>query len=101
MSAVTKRQHEVLEFIKNFIADKGWSPSLQEVANGVGLSSLGTVHKHIANLKAKGFLMQTGGQDRSLEVLDPAKPSRFKLVDPEHLWDRDLECFWVKEVIKT
>ena len=53
MPAVTKRQREVLDFIQGFEADRNYSPSYQEIAEGLGLSSIATVHKHVHNLKRK------------------------------------------------
>ena len=47
---LTKRQRQVLDFIKGFIEEKGYSPSLQEIGIGFGLTSPATVHKHVLNL---------------------------------------------------
>ena len=64
---LTKRQHEVLDFIAEFLRERGYSPSFQEIANGMGLNSLATVHKHISTLERKGFLRRGYNQSRSLE----------------------------------
>lgn len=65
---LTRRQKEVLDFILRFLEDNGYSPSYEEIAGGLGLTSLATVHKHIAALEAKGFLRRGFNQSRSLEV---------------------------------
>ncbi|MBI4443137.1 MAG: transcriptional repressor LexA [Acidobacteria bacterium] len=64
---LTKRQREVLDFIAAFLRKRGYSPSFQEIAGGMGLNSLATVHKHISTLERKGFLRRGYNQSRSLE----------------------------------
>ena len=66
--ALTKRQKDVLDYLTEFVRDKGYSPSFEEIAEGLGLSSLATVHKHIGTLEAKGYLRRNFNQSRSLEV---------------------------------
>lgn len=66
--ALTRRQKEVLDFIWRFIEQHGYSPSYEEIAQGLGLASLATVHKHISALDAKGYLRRAYNQSRSLEV---------------------------------
>lgn len=65
---LTRRQKEVLDFILRFLEENGYSPSYEEVAGGLGLASLATVHKHISALEAKGYLRRGFNQSRSLEV---------------------------------
>jgi len=65
---LTRKQNEVLEFLGNFIRERGYSPSLEEVAEGLGLSSLATVHKHLKNLEAKGLVHRQWNHSRSLEL---------------------------------
>src|ERR1044071_4764919 len=66
--AVTKRQKQVLDFVAGFVDDNGYSPSYEEIARGLGLASLATVHKHISALEAKNYLRRGFNQSRSLEV---------------------------------
>jgi repressor LexA len=66
--AITKRQKQVLDCIASFIAENGYSPSYEEIARGLELASLATVHKHIAALEAKHYLKRGFNQSRSLEV---------------------------------
>ena len=49
--AVTRRQKEIIDFLETFVARNGYSPSFEEIARGMGLKSLATVHKHITNLE--------------------------------------------------
>ena len=66
--AVTKRQKEVLDFIARFIEDNGYSPSYEEIATGLSLASLATVHKHILTLEGKQYLKRGVNQSRSLDL---------------------------------
>jgi repressor LexA len=66
--AITKRQKQVLDFIAGFIEGNGYSPSYEEIAQGLELASLATVHKHISALEAKRYLKRGFNQSRSLEM---------------------------------
>jgi repressor LexA len=66
--ALTKRQKEVLDFIADFVEDNGYSPSYEELAQGLQLASLATVHKHIQALESRNYLRRLFNQSRSLEV---------------------------------
>ncbi len=68
--ALTRRQKEVMDFLSQFIADRGYSPSYEEIASGLGLASLATVHKHIQALEAKQYLRRSYNHSRSLEIGD-------------------------------
>jgi repressor LexA len=67
--AITRRQKEVLDFLTHFVQQNGYSPSYEEIARGLDLSSLATVHKHITNLQAKGMLQRAHNRSRSIDVL--------------------------------
>ncbi|HWX53365.1 MAG TPA: transcriptional repressor LexA [Verrucomicrobiae bacterium] len=67
--AITKRQREVYDFIHHFVQTNGYSPSFEEIGNGLGLSSLATVHKHVSNLEKKGLLKRDYNRSRSIDVL--------------------------------
>ena len=66
--ALTKRQKQVLDFIANFVEQNGYCPSFEEIARGLELASLATVHKHISVLEAKNYLKRGFNQSRSLEL---------------------------------
>src|SRR5258707_15825332 len=66
--ALTKRQKQVLDFIANFVDQNGYSPSYEEIARGLNLASLATVHKHISALETKNYLKRGFNQSRSLDV---------------------------------
>ena len=54
--ALTRRQKQVYDFLAGFVEEHGYSPSFEEIGEGLGLSSLATVHKHVSNLEEKGLL---------------------------------------------
>ena len=69
--ALTKRQREIYDFVREFVAEQGYSPSLEEIAAHFGLSSVATVHKHIQHLVEKRFLRKAWNRSRSVEPLQP------------------------------
>jgi repressor LexA len=68
--ALTRRQREVLEVIREFIAKNGYSPSLEEIGGALGLSSVATVHKHVTHLVEKGLVRRVWNQNRSIELAE-------------------------------
>jgi repressor LexA len=71
MSPVTlyKRQKEIVDFISQYIQKNNTSPTLQEIATAMSLSSLATVHEHINALVKKGVLRKYEGSVRGLEII--------------------------------
>jgi len=69
--ALTKRQRQIYDYISDFVSRNGYSPSFEEIGDGMGLSSLATVHKHISNLEKKGLLKRDYNRSRSIDVLQP------------------------------
>jgi len=69
--AITRRQKEVIDFLSSFTQKNGYSPSYEEIAHGLGLTSLATVHKHVTNLQNKGLLQRAHNRSRSIDVLPP------------------------------
>jgi repressor LexA len=63
--ALTRRQRQVLDVIRDFIERQGYSPSLEEIGAELGLSSVATVHKHVSLLVDKGFVQRSWNQNRS------------------------------------
>jgi repressor LexA len=66
--ALTPRQKELLDFLIEFIDSNGYSPSYEEIATGLQLASLATVHKHISALERKNYIKRSHNQSRSVEV---------------------------------
>lgn len=65
----TKKQFETLAFIKEFIADNGYSPSYREIMRGCNYTSVATVALHVSNLIRRGHLVKRGKSARSIEVV--------------------------------
>lgn len=98
MSALTPRQRDVLDFVEAFIVKKRYNPTLRNIADGLGLKSLATVHKHLTNLQNKGFIKRGIAEARSIEVTEPdTLDARFRFEGKDRLWDNVAGCFWVKE----
>ncbi len=74
--SVTRRQREVLDFIISFVQRNGYSPSYEEIARGLELRSLATVHKHISNLQKKGLLQRSHNRSRSIDIVPQRSKSR-------------------------
>lgn len=68
--SLTRRQKQVLDFLRSFLARQGYVPSFEEIGAGLGLSSVATVHKHLATLQAKGYLRRGPGFRRHLELIN-------------------------------
>ncbi len=68
---LTPRQAEILEYITQYSDIQGYAPTLQEIGEKFGLSSVATVHKHIGHLVEKGFLKrERRNASRDLAVVD-------------------------------
>ncbi|MBI3305648.1 transcriptional repressor LexA [Candidatus Nomurabacteria bacterium] len=67
---LTKRQKQVLDFIRTFKLKKGFSPSLEEIEKYLRLSSVSTAHYHVKSLEDQGYLKKTENSPRSIEVFE-------------------------------
>jgi repressor LexA len=77
--ALTRRQRQVLDVIREFIQEHGYSPSLEEIGVALGLSSVATVHKHVSLLVEKGYVQRTWNQNRSIELTESDLPGIVRL----------------------
>lgn len=75
----TKKQHELLEFIDNFIQEHGYSPSYREIMHALNYTSVATVALHVSNLIKRGHLRKREHSARSLEVVKVAPKSPVSL----------------------
>ena len=69
--ALTKRQKDVLDFIADFVEENGYSPSYDELAQGLKLASLATVHKHIQALESRNYLRRLLSEVPQLALRSP------------------------------
>ncbi|AMW98581.1 transcriptional repressor LexA [Rummeliibacillus stabekisii] len=70
MKKVSKRQDDILEFIKEEVRTKGYPPSVREIGEAVGLASSSTVHGHLNRLESKGLIRRDPTKPRAIEILD-------------------------------
>ncbi|MCK6162485.1 transcriptional repressor LexA [Bacillus pumilus] len=70
MTKLSKRQLDILTFIKEEVKSKGYPPSVREIGEAVGLASSSTVHGHLARLETKGLIRRDPTKPRAIEVLD-------------------------------
>jgi len=69
METLTKKQHDILDFVTQFIDDKGYSPSYREIGDNFNLASVATVAEHVNTLRTKGYLENSDpGAARSLQI---------------------------------
>lgn len=67
---LTRRQEEILDFIKKSVLEKGYPPSVREIGAAVGLNSSATVHSHLNSLESKGMIRRDPTKPRAIEILD-------------------------------
>ncbi|WP_146549266.1 transcriptional repressor LexA [Rummeliibacillus suwonensis] len=70
MKKISKRQEDILEFIKEEVRTKGYPPSVREIGEAVGLASSSTVHGHLNRLESKGLIRRDPTKPRAIEILD-------------------------------
>lgn len=66
---LTKRQKEFVDYLDGHITKHGYAPTLEEIGEHFGLSSLATIHKHLTNLEKKGLIRRKWNRSRQLEVV--------------------------------
>ena len=86
---LSRRQQQILEYIRESVISRGFPPSIREIGEAVGLSSSSTVHSHLKSLETKGFLRRNPSKPRSIELLDGPRISGVRMVeipvsDPQH-----------------
>jgi len=70
--SLTKRQKDILDYLSDYLEEHGYAPSFEEIARHFGFGSLATVHEHLENLRAKGYIRKTYNASRSIELV-PAR----------------------------
>lgn len=69
MEQLTKRQNEILTYIKEYIVSHGFPPTVREIGKALGVSSPATIHVHLSNLQNKGVIKKDGSKNRAIELL--------------------------------
>ena len=70
MDDLTPKQREIYEFIKKEVRSKGVPPTIREMGKAVGLSSTSSIHLHLNNLEAKGYIARPKSKNRCIEILE-------------------------------
>ena len=66
---LTRRQRQILDYLKTYIEEHQYAPSFEEIAAHFSFSSLATVHEHLTNLERKGFINRSHNESRSIELI--------------------------------
>ena len=69
MEELTKRQNDVLNFVKSYIVSHGYPPTVREIGKALDISSPATVHAHLNNLANKGIIKKDSSKNRAIELL--------------------------------
>ena len=69
MDNLTKRQDEILKYIKEYIVSHGYPPTVREIGKDLGVSSPATIHTHLNKLVEKGFIKKDNSKNRAIELL--------------------------------
>jgi len=67
--SLTKRQQEIFDFVKRYVSEHGYPPTVRDIGKAIGLASSSTVHAHLANLEKAGMLRRDPTKPRAIEVL--------------------------------
>lgn len=76
---LTRRQKQLLDHLREYLAAHGYAPSYEEIAVHFGFASLATVHEHLENLKRKGYIRKSYNESRSIELV--AEDARVSAVE--------------------
>ncbi len=66
---IYKRQSQILDFIRQYIQANGSAPTLRQIADAIGVSSLATVHEHLTALEDKRLIKRKTGKTRAIDLI--------------------------------
>lgn len=67
---ISKKQQEILDYLKSSILAKGYPPSVREICDAVGLKSTSSVHAHLETLEKNGYIRRDATKPRAIEICD-------------------------------
>ena len=67
---ISKKQSEILEYIKQQIIEKGYPPAVREICSAVSLKSTSSVHSHLETLEKNGYIRRDPTKPRAIEIVD-------------------------------
>jgi len=68
VQGLTERQQQILNAIASYINEKGYPPTVREIADMVGIKSSSTLHGHLQRLEKKGFIARERGKPRTITI---------------------------------
>lgn len=78
--SMTRRQQEILTFVRDFLKQNGYSPTLEEIAHHFGISSLNGVYKHLKSLEQRGLIRRLSNQARSIQLIEKTRGATLPLL---------------------
>ena len=80
---ISKKQQEILDYLKQEILDRGFPPSVREICEAVHLKSTSSVHAHLETLEKNGYIRKDATKPRAIEILDDDfREERLRQLDP-------------------
>ena len=67
---ITKKQQEILDYIKGEIINRGYPPTVRDICNAVNLKSTSSVHSHLETLEREGYIIRDKTKPRAIEIVD-------------------------------
>ena len=81
MPRTSNKQAEILEYLRQFLSENGYAPSVREICAAVGLRSTSSVHYHLSQLKRRGLIEMEDNKNRTVTVpLERADGGRIPIV---------------------
>lgn len=79
LQTLTARQRQLLGFIQAYQSDNGMAPTLEEMAEAMGVRSLATIHEHLAKMEWKGCIRRSPRESRSIVTVDDPREEVLRL----------------------
>ena len=80
MARTSDKAQRIIEFVDSFIRENGYSPSVREIGEAVGLRSTASVSYHLQALQEKGLLQSPGTKGRKRSLVTGARPGQIPIV---------------------
>jgi len=76
INELTGMQRKIYVYLKDYVEEHNYAPSVRDICNAVGLTSTSTVHGHLTRLENKGFIRRGNGKSRAIEIDDADRQAR-------------------------
>lgn len=85
---LSKRQQQILDYIRKEIDEKGYPPTVREIRDAMGLNSTSTVHGHLEKLEKNGYIRRDSTKPRCIEIVENPKEiednNQYKIIQSDH-----------------